>query len=286
MKAPYFPGCTLYNKAKGLDSSTRTSLAALGVELVELPQWTCCGTVFPLAQDNYMGMVAAARILADAAEEEGGGRLVTVCSFCYNVLKRVNFVVRHDLEARQKLNNFLERNYAGETQIIHPLEICKSFVGFESIKDKTKHSLKDLKVACYYGCMLLRPASEMNFDDPERPTIMEELVAALGAEAVEFHNKTTCCGSYQVLHDNAVVMHRVQDILNSAMAADLIITSCPLCQFNLDRVQEKILEQNAGFNKIPVLYFTQLIGVAMGLSGECLGLEQHYVDPRPLLDRT
>ncbi|SHJ05135.1 CoB--CoM heterodisulfide reductase iron-sulfur subunit B family protein [Desulfofundulus thermosubterraneus] len=284
MKIPYFPGCTLYNKARGLDNSTRASLAALGVELAELPQWTCCGTVFPLARDNYMGMVAAARILAGVAGE-GEDRLLTVCSFCYNVLKRVNYEMQHNLEARQKLNDYLEENYGGEIQVVHPLEICKEDVGFNAIQAKTSRNLKGLKVACYYGCMLVRPALEMGFDDPENPTIMEEMVAALGAEVVEYPHKTTCCGSYQVLHENDLVRQRVRDILNSAVAkgAEAIITSCPLCQFNLDWLQEKILELNTGFRQIPVLYFTQLLGVALELPRESLGLEQHYVDPRPLL---
>ncbi len=284
MRVPYFPGCTLHSKAKGLDYSTRASLAALGVELTELSHWTCCGTVFPLAQDNYIGMVAAARILANAAKEEGG-RLVTVCSFCYNVLKRVNYVIQNNSEARQKLNDYLEENYTGEIQPVHPLEICKEHVGFNVIRNKAARSLKGLKVACYYGCMLVRPAAEMNFDDPENPTIMEGLVTALGAEVVEYPNKITCCGSYQVLHDNALVMQRVEDILNSAITkgAEAIITSCPLCQFNLDWLQEKILQKNAGFRQIPVLYFTQLLGLALELPQESLGLDQHYVDPRPLL---
>ncbi|MHB1041340.1 MAG: CoB--CoM heterodisulfide reductase iron-sulfur subunit B family protein [Eubacteriales bacterium] len=280
----YFPGCTLYNKARGLDSSTRAALAALDIELNELPEWTCCGTVFPLAQDNYMGMVAAARILASAAEEEGR-RLVTVCSFCYNVLKRVNHVIIHDLEARRKLNDFLEVNYTGETLIVHPLEICRDIVGFKVIKEKITRSLKGLKVACYYGCTLVRPASEMNFDDPENPGIMDDLVRALGADTVEHPNKTTCCGSYQVLHDDSLVLHRVRDILGSAAGrgAQAIVTSCPLCQSNLERLQEKMLQENAGFRRIPVLYFTQLLGAALEIPRERLGLEQHCVDPGPLL---
>ncbi|MGB9803266.1 CoB--CoM heterodisulfide reductase iron-sulfur subunit B family protein [Desulfofundulus sp.] len=284
MRIPYFPGCTLHSKAKGLDDSTRGSLAALGVELNELSQWTCCGTVFPLAQDNYIGMVAAARILANAARE-GGGKLVTVCSFCYHVLKRVNNVIKNNLEARRKLNDYLEENYTGDIRPVHPLEICKEDVGFDTIRNKVTRSLDGLKVACYYGCMLVRPASEMNFDDPENPTIMEELVSALGAEVIEYPNKTTCCGSYQILHDNALVMQKVEEILQSATnrGAEAIVTSCPLCQFNLDWFQKKILQKKNSFKTIPVLYFTQLLGLALELPQEKLGLEQHYVDPRPLL---
>lgn len=284
MSIPYFPGCTLYTKAKGLDSSTRESLAALGLELAELPEWTCCGTVFPLAQDNYMGMVAAARILANAAKQEDG-RLVTVCSFCYNVLKRVNYAIKNNEEARMKLNNYLEENYAGETRLVHPLELLRDDVGFDSLRNKVNGKLKGMKVACYYGCMLSRPAAEMEFGEAENPTVMDEMALALGVEPIDFPYKTKCCGSYQLLKTYELVIKRVREILDGAKAggAQAIITSCPLCQFNLDWIQEKIAKEDGDFSQIPVLYFTQLLGLALNVPAEKLGFDQHYVDPKPLL---
>lgn len=274
MKMPYYPGCTLSSKAKALDNSTRGSMAVLGIELTELPRWTCCGTTFPLAQDNYMGMVAAARILASTAGE-GGRELVTICSFCYNVLKRVNHIIRYNSEARQKLNAYLEEDYDGEVSLVHPLEICKNHLGFDVISGMVRRRLTGLKVACYYGCMLVRPASEMEFDAPDNPNIMEGLVAALGAEAVNFPQRIACCGSYQVLRDNALVMARVRDIIgNAAMSgAEVVVTSCPLCQFNLDWTQDKILSENSGYRKIPVIYFTQLLGLALDLPREDTSLD-------------
>jgi heterodisulfide reductase subunit B len=254
------------------------------VELAELSQWTCCGVVFPLAQDNYIGMVAGARILANAVRE-GDGRLVTVCSFCYNVLSRVNYAIKNNQEARKKLNDYLEENYTGEIKLVHPLELCRDEIGFNIIREKITSGLKGLKVACYYGCMLVRPVNEMNFDDAENPLIMDELAAALGAEAVDFHNKTRCCGSYQILNEYDLVLERMQNIISSASAkgAEAIITSCPLCQFNLDWPQEKIVQKNPDFKKIPVLYFSQLLGLALGLPVENLRFDQHYVNPGPLL---
>ncbi|MTI85020.1 MAG: disulfide reductase [Firmicutes bacterium] len=285
MAIPYFPGCTLKTKATGLDDSTRATLAALGLEVAELPEWTCCGTVYPLAQDNYMGKVAAARILINASKEDDG-RLVTVCSFCYNVLKRVNHAIKNDEETRTKLTQFLEEEYAGETKLVHPLELLRDDVGFDSLQKKVNNKLKGIKVASYYGCMLSRPATEMQFDEePENPTVMEDLVSAMGAEAVDFKYKTTCCGSYQVMKTYDLVVKKVREILEGAKAkgAQVIITSCPLCQFNLDWIQEKIAEEDSSFNKIPVLYFTQLLGVALDVPVEKLGLEKNYVDPKPLL---
>lgn len=284
MRIPYFPGCTLYSRAKNLDDSTRAALAVLGVELAELPQWTCCGVTFPLAQDNYIGLVASARILANAAKA-GDGRLVTVCSFCYNVLKRVNYAIKNNPEAKEKLNNYLEENYQGETSVVHPLEVIRNEVGLKNLANKTGGRLKGLKVACYYGCMLVRPAAEVAFGDPENPVLMEELVAALGAEPVDFPWKTKCCGSYQLLNASDLVADRVRDIVDAALAggARAIVTNCPLCQFNLDWGQKKLVPQNNGRPKIPVLYFTQLLGAALELPTEKLGFRQHYVDPWPLL---
>lgn len=284
MIVSYFPGCTLRSRARGLDVATRVSLAALGVELAELPRWTCCGAVFPLVQNNYMGMIAAARILADAAKE-GDGRLVTVCSFCFNVLKRVNYAVQNKPEARSKLNTYLEEEYAGETRVVHPLELVRDGIGFVTLNSKVNGKLAGLKVACYYGCMLVRPAVEMGFGCPENPSLMEEFTAALGAEPVEFPGKTKCCGSYQLLNSYDLVIRRARDILLSAVRqkAQAVITSCPLCQFNLDRAQEIIAREDEGFLKVPVLYFTHLLGTALDLPAHAIGLEENYVDPVTLL---
>jgi heterodisulfide reductase subunit B len=279
MSIPYFPGCTLHVKAKDLDDSTRAALAALGLELTELPEWTCCGAVFPLAQDNYMGMVAAARILANAAKL-GDGRLVTVCSFCYHVLKRVNFAFRNRTEARNKLNEYLEEHYNGEVTLLHPLELIRDDVGFDVLQDRVYRRLKGLKVACYYGCTLSRPAEEMGFGEPENPTIMEELVAALGAEPVGFSWKTKCCGSYQVLNNAALAADRAQAVLEAAsrQGAHVIITSCPLCRYNLERLPVGAAGKGESEARLPVLYFTQLLGIALQLPATTLGLDSHYLD--------
>lgn len=201
--------------------------------------------------------------------------MVTICSFCYNVMKRVNHIIRYNSQARQKLNAYLEEDYNGEVSIVHPLEICKNHLGFDAISGMVRRRLTGLKVACYYGCMLVRPASEMEFDAPDNPTIMEGLVAALGAEAVNYPQRTACCGSYQVLRDNALVMERVRDIIDNAVSrgAEVVVTSCPLCQFNLDWMQDTILRENRGYRKIPVTYFTQLLGLALDLPLEDTGVD-------------
>lgn len=272
MSIPYFPGCTLHVKAKALDDSTRAALAALGLKLSGLPEWTCCGTVFPLARNNYIGMVASARILANAAKQ-GDGRLVTVCSFCYHVLKRTNHAVRNSDEARTKLNEYLEEDYDGQLRVLHPLELLREEVGFGALRHRAGAGLKGTRVACYYGCMLSRPAAEMDFGDPEDPAVMEEFVAALGGEPVDFPWNTKCCGSYQVLNEQELVGGRVKDIFQAATAggAQVIITSCPLCQYNLEAHSEA--ENHSG---VPVLYFTQLLGIALEIPIDKLGLAGRY----------
>lgn len=283
MKIPYFPGCTLYKKAKGFDVSARASAKALGFELSELPQWNCCGATFPLANDNLLALVAPTRILVDAQRE--GKRLATLCSICYNVLKRTNKLLQEDEEKREKIDLFIEEEYKGELQILHFLEILRDEVGFEKLRERVEKRLEGLKAAPYYGCLLLRPQEEMGLDDPDDPTILHDLLKNLGCEVVDFPFKTECCGSYLAVSSAEVAMELSYAILNSALreGAEVVVTSCPLCQFNLDYRQEGMSKEHSGFSPIPILYFTQLLGIALGLDSGDYGFEKHYVDPRPLL---
>lgn len=286
MKYAYYPGCTLSTKAKNLDNSARKATASLGVELVELPRWNCCGAAFPLVIDNLMPLLAPARILADAEKE--GEKLVTICSFCYNVLKRTDALLREDVEKREKINRFLEdeqKQYTGRTKVVHLLELLRDDVGFENIKDKLKKDLANLRVTSYYGCQLLRPVEELQFDDPENPHIMEEFLKSLGGEVINTPYKTECCGSYLSLSSEDVAIDCSYRILTSAVknGAEAVSVSCPLCYFNLDQNQKKMEEKISGFNKIPVFYFTQLLSIALNIEPEINRFDLHSVNPRPLL---
>ncbi len=283
MRIPYFPGCTLCTKAKGFDTSARASARALGIELVELPQWNCCGATFPLATDNLLALVAPTRILLEAQRQ--GERLATLCSICYNVLKRTNRLLRENEEKREKINLFIEEEYKGEVRVLHLLEILRDEVGFEKLKERVEKRLEGLKVAPYYGCLLLRPQGEIGLDDPDDPTILHDLLRSLGCEVVDFPFKTECCGSYLAVSSAAVTTELSYNILSSALreGAEVVVTSCPLCQFNLDYRQERMRKEHSGFSFIPILYFTQLLGIALGLDSGDYGFEKHYIDPRPLL---
>ncbi len=279
----YFPGCTLYTKAKNFDQTARDCSHLLGFELKELKNWTCCGATFPLATDNIMALLPPSRILANAREE--GTVLTTLCAIRFNVIKRTNRLIQGDAEKKEKINNFIEKNYQGDLQVLHYLEILKQKIGFPHLKGKVKKPLTGLGAAAYYGCMLLRPFEEMGFDDKEKPTLFEEFLEALGAKAVEFPYKIECCGSFQSVGSPDVATECAYRILSSAAknGAEAMVSTCPMCTFNMDHKQSDIKQKHSDFKPIPVFYFTQLLGISMGLDSETLGFEQNAVDPLPLL---
>lgn len=283
MKIPYYPGCTLSTKAKGFDRAARESFAALGIELAEIETWNCCGATFPLSHDNLLDLTGPVRNLVSASEE--GDTLAIACSTCLNVTKRANLVMQNDEEKRDKINFFIEADYAGEVQVLHLLEILRDQVGWENLTKAVRKPLTGLKVAPYYGCMFLRPPKEMGFDNHENPQILENYLRALDAEVADFPHRGECCGNYLATLDVEATQEMSYLILASARRADanLVITSCPLCQFNLDRWQNDLALKHGGFQPIPVLYDTQLMGIALGLDPQEFDLDRHYVDPRPAL---
>lgn len=286
MKISYFPGCTLKTMAKNFEDSAIASLSFLGIEMVELPRWNCCGTVYSLTSDDLIHQVAPIRNLI-RVKEARDTRVVALCSMCYHTLKRANKLVKEDKEKLDKLNNFMYREdvkYNGEVEVLHLLEILKNEVGFNQVSKKVKMPLKGLKVAPYYGCLLLRPA-EVGLDDPESPTILKDLLESVGAEAIDYPYETECCGSYHTVVNVNLVVERAYDILSFAISqkAEAIVLSCPLCGFNLDHRQKEIKEKFPDFKSIPVFYFTQLLALSLGLDEKVCRFELNFIDPRPLL---
>jgi heterodisulfide reductase subunit B len=295
MKIAYFPGCTLRTKAIGLDDSIRDSAKIFGYELTEVPDWTCCGAVFTLATDNVMALAPPIRILANARTI--GDRVVTVCAGCYNVLKRANYAVRNDEEKRKKITDFIEMEYDGDVEVVHYLEFLRDEVGFAKISESLKRSLERVKVVPYYGCQLLRPYEEMQFDDPESPTLMDDLLQTIGCTVLDFPHKIECCGAFLTVCSDLesrtadpsddVAREAVSEcsytILDAAVRrnADLVVLSCPLCQYNLDSAQDRIAQAHFGFKKIPIVYFSQLLVLALGLDPNKYALDSahHSVDP-------
>jgi heterodisulfide reductase subunit B len=195
--------------------------------------------------------------------------------------------VKADPDSLEVLNNFMDREeieYEGDVQVFHLLEFLKSEITFESLAEKVVKPLKKLKIASYYGCLLVRP-KEIGFDDMENPTILEDLMTVLGADSVDFPFKTECCGAYQTVDRPDIVAERTLQILSSAQnqGAEVVVVSCPLCAFNLDQRQKKAAELFPEFKNIPVLYFTQPLAIALGCPEKTLRFDLNFIDPRPLL---
>ncbi len=284
MKIPYYPGCTLNTVAKGFDVSARESALVLGFELKELDQWNCCGASFPLTPDNVMGLAAPAKVLANASSE--GDVVATLCSVCYNVLKRTNKVMRDDRDRRREvISGFIEEEYEGGLDVVHFLEVLRDKVGFDRVRGAVKRPLKGIKAGAYYGCMLLRPFDDVGIDNAEAPVIFEDLLRALGCEPVEFPNKIECCGAHLAMGGEDIVTRLSSNVMASAAGsgAEIIVTSCPLCQYNLVKSRERMMEEG-GDLRIPVLYFTQILGLALGQDEDILELGSGLHDIRPLLE--
>jgi heterodisulfide reductase subunit B len=287
MKVPYFPGCTLNTTAKGFDNAVRAAAAALGVELVELPEWNCCGATFPLLVDNAMDLIGPADVLYKASLE--GERLATACTTCYNVVKRTNHVLKEDGDILDKVNYFLEHDsdYEGSVEVLDIVQILRDDVGWDKVHQEVKRPLDGFKVAAYYGCMVVRPPDEVAYDDPDNPLSLDDMLVALGAQPVDWPHKTECCGAYLAVKSPQVTQEMSHTVLSSAIrnGADLVVTNCPLCQFNLDKQQQTMSQRYAGYIPLPVLYYAQLLGLALGLDASAYDLDKTYIDARPLLER-
>ena len=286
MKLSYYPGCTLKNHARNFEDSTLYAMDRLGVEAVELERWNCCGTVYSLSADDLMRQVAPIRNLIRAKEAETS-QLVTACSMCFNTLKRANNRARANEEDLASMNAFMYDepvDYEGDVDVLHLLELLRDQVGFDALREKVVKPLEGLRVACYYGCLLVRP-KEAAIDDAENPTVLENLVEALGGEPVDFSHKTECCGAYQTVDRPEIVADKTYQILGAAQerGADLVVVSCPLCAFNLDQRQETTLKIHSDFHPMPVVYFSQLMAIALGGDETTLKLDLHHTPPGPLL---
>ncbi len=267
--AAYFPGCTLKTDAYRFETSALAVSKALGLELVELKRWNCCGTVHSLDAANLMPRLASIHNLV-RAEEDGHGALVTLCSMCYNTLQRTNLLVgnRQTLAA---VNDFLylERNYSGRVKVYHFLQFVRDYVTEEQIRERVVRPLDGVAVAPYYGCLLLRPAS-VAIDDPENPQILTPVLSALGARVVDFPLRNECCGAYQTAVHKEAVARRVSQLLESAHSegAETLAVSCPLCYHNLATFQREACSAHPSIKPLSVVYFTELMARAMGLDYE------------------
>ncbi len=279
---PYFPGCSLKDSASGFESSAFYVMERLGLPLVELERWNCCGTVYSLTADDLMHHVASVRNLV-RTREMGADELVALCSMCYNTLARVARRIDANREEREKINAFMDRevDYEGGVAVVHLLDVLRDRIGWDTIADAATRSLEGLNVACYYGCTLVRP-KDVSVDDSENPTVMGDALEAVGASSIEFPFATECCGTYQVVDRPDLSLERSYRVLRSAARgeADVVATACPLCQHNLERARDRLGEGN-GIENLAIVYFTELLAAAFGAEElpEGLGsvLEAHVI---------
>lgn len=275
MRIGYYPGCTLKTKARNLEEAALQSMSALGVEMVELERWNCCGAVYSLADDDLIHILAPVRDLI-RARDQGFDRVVTLCSMCYNTLARANLLMREDEVKRGAINDFMEEesDYKGEVEVLHLLNFIRDEIGWDKLKEAVKNPLTGLKLAPYYGCTLTRP-KEVSIDDGVNPTVFQEFVETLGAELVHFDAAEKCCSSYQMISNPEAAVETASAIIESAETggADALALSCPLCEYNLSRRQADIIAAHDELKPLPVFYFSQLLATALGLEPEVCKFE-------------
>ncbi len=282
MSYVFYPGCSLDGTAKDFYRSTLAVAAKLGLELPELKDWICCGSTAAHTSDPLLADALPAQNLSAAA----GKTVAVACASCYSRLKMANHHITGDAAVRAKVAQVVGNDYDGRTPVLHLLEILYRDIGRERITAAIRRPLVGLKVACYYGCLLTRPPEATNFDDAEDPRLMDQLMEAAGATAVDWPHKTECCGASFSITDSRIVLRLSNEILSMASAAgvDCIVTACPLCQMNLDMRQKDIEARFGRRYNLPVFYFTQLLGLAMGCSADELSLKSLVVEPQPLLE--
>jgi len=284
MKIAYYPGCTMKTRAASLELAAVEALNVLGVEFTELERWNCCGAVFSLAEDDLIHHVAPVRNLV-RAQQEGCDTVVTICSQCYNTLARANLLVRGDQEKLETINRFMdeEPDYEGGIEVVHYLTLLRDHVGWDALKAKVVRPLDGLKVAPFYGCTLLRP-DEVSID-PLHEGVLEQFLLALGAEPVAHSAATECCGSYQMLAHPEEGMQRAAKVIGSAnhAGAEALVLSCPLCEYNLGTRQSDVVAMSGELKPVPTLYFTQLLGIALGLEPDLYRLDLAGPEARDLL---
>ncbi len=283
MTYAYYPGCSTHGMANEYDLSTREVCERLGIALTEIPDWVCCGASPAHAVDPLLSLALAAKNLAQAP----GDTVITGCAACFNRFKTALHALQHDRSLWEQVRHLatLPETNGRLAQVAHLLEVICDGYGLENLKAKVEKPLKGLKVASYYGCLLVRPPKVMAFDDPDHPQKMDQLMATIGAEPVEWEFKTECCGAFHSMPHPEIVLRLTGNILQAAKGAgaDVIAVACPMCQINLDLRQSDVERQLKRRLRLPVLYFTQLLGLALGVPANKLGLDRLIVDPQPVL---
>jgi heterodisulfide reductase subunit B len=283
MKYAYYPGCSLLSTSKEYNISTKAVCQTLGIELVEIPDWTCCGATSAHSSDELLSYALPIKNLIWPEKENL--EVVTSCAACFNRLKLANLEVKNNPSSLNTVNKILNVNYSGKTKVKHLLEIITSHYVIEVIVKMGKKPLTNLKTACYYGCLLNRPTKVSWEEDNENPNSMDNLMKVLGATNLEWEYKTECCGASFSVTQTDIVLKLSGNILEEAknVGAECIVVACPMCYTNLDFRQKEIEKKMKKKFNIPIIFFTELLGLYLGLNEIKLGLNKHMVNPIKLL---
>ena len=296
-RVAYYPGCALEGTGHAYNRSTKAVGKALGLKLDEVKNWNCCGAMEVKNIDPKIQTYLSSRVMSIAANEMGHDVVMAPCNGCYHNLKKAEYDLEHDGESKDVVARLSgkaghETYEAGQVETIHALDWIKDGIGEDGLKSRVRNSLQGLKIANYYGCMYTRPRHIFpekdrgpGSDSTSEPHFMDDLLAAAGAENVDFPLKTACCGGAHTLSDSDISTKLVLNILEAAEAAgaDVIATECPTCHTGLEMHQIRAEERLGRKTTVKILYFTQLLGLALGLSPRKVGVQENISDSRGFL---
>lgn len=279
MEYAYFPGCTACSTGLAFEMSTQYMVKKIGLNLREIPDWNCCGASAAHLINHDLSLALPARSLAISQDELPGLDVVAPCAACFGRLKTTQHYVNQSAENRAHIESLIDREYRGEANVMSLLQVVYENEEIqEAIKAQLQKTLGGLKVACYYGCVLVRPEEICEFDDAENPQSMDEIMRLAGAEPVDWAYKTECCGASLQVTEPSAGKTMVEKILRNAEAngAEAIVAACPLCQLNVDMRQKEVNKREGTNYHMPVYYFTELISMCMGATPKEIGIDKHY----------
>lgn len=286
MKYAFFPGCSLESTAWDFDRSVRAVCRVLGIELADIPDWVCCGST--PAHTSNASLAVALPVMNLQKARDMGCPVMTACASCYSRLRTANHKICNEAEERQRVERITGKPYDGGVEVRHVLDVLVNDLGLDNIRAKIQRPLNGVRVASYYGCLLTRPPEMVAFDNAEHPRCMDDLLETAGAEAVEWPYKTECCGAGLSMTRPGVVNRLGHKLISMARqaGANCIAVACPLCQLNLDLRQADAAKAHGAISETPVLYVTQLLGLALGLQPDEVGLSALSVSADSLLVET
>lgn len=282
----YFPGCSMDSTAVAYKKSFEFVSKRIGLKLKEIPDWCCCGATAAHTKNEKMAIALPARNIAIAEERLAGLDIVTPCASCYSRLKTASLAIRGSEELKDEMEEILEMRISGKPEILNFLDLFNDEEIRQACEEKITRSLKGLKVACYYGCLMSRPRSVTGEENPENPMKMDEIIKYAGAEPVDWAYKTECCGASHQVDAPEAARPLIEKILRNAQAngADIIVTACPLCNMNLDMREQEINETMHKKYNIPIFQFTEILAIAMGAKAKECGINNHLFDGFDVID--